>query len=311
MPKRGNWGDWVVIDLPKLVVKRASCFTCIHYIEEDGSCAKTSIIPRIDGKECWKRCKLFQLSPEFMHYSIKQQIINVKGREFFEEPQKHDLELLVYEKSDVIAVPENVVVQNEKVSEDTRQKIICDRKKTYKIQFNVKSARRFRNILAQYYAARQFDASEIEAQFVDFGCTDDIVKEGVRRCIDISDKRIKNALDIVPKELVDAFVSVVPSEFPIELAVFFYNNGLERANNLNCQPYCDAMRAFALDCLLGTQRNIGSISVDTDTKKKLILLDALTTLFVDANIISGTFYQLSVEYIVKRINNDKVYFNKV
>lgn len=292
MPKRGNWGDWAVIDLPKLVIKRASCLTCIHYIEEDGSCAKTPIIPRIDGKECWKRCKLFQLSPEFMNYSIKQQIINVKGSAFFEALQTADLVLPVYEKVD-------------EVFEDIRQKVICDRDKAYKIQFNARSAKKFRNILAQYYVSRQFDPADIERQFVEYGCTDEIIKEGVHRCIDITEKRINDALDIVPKELVDAFVSVIPSEFPIELAVFFYKNGLERANNLNCQPYCEAIRAFALDYLFGTEKNINNISADVDTKKKLILLDALSTLFVDANIISGTFYQLSVEHIVKRINNEK------
>ena len=61
MPKRGNWGDWAVIDLPKLAVKKASCLTCIHYIEEDGSCAKTPIIPRIDGKERWKKMQAFSI----------------------------------------------------------------------------------------------------------------------------------------------------------------------------------------------------------------------------------------------------------
>ncbi|MEE0861791.1 MAG: hypothetical protein U0L79_02305 [Lachnospiraceae bacterium] len=61
MPKRGNWGDWAVIDFPKLAVKKASCLTCIHYIEEDGSCAKTPIIPRIDGKERWKKMQAFSI----------------------------------------------------------------------------------------------------------------------------------------------------------------------------------------------------------------------------------------------------------
>lgn len=108
---------------------------------------------------------------------------------------------------------------------------------------------------------------------------------------------------MVPKELVDAFVSVEPSELPIELAVFFYQNGFEKANNLNCKPYCEAIRAFALDYLLGNSKKMSALPVDGDTKKKLILLDALSTLFVDSNIIGTVKYQYSVEHIVKKIND--------
>lgn len=302
MPKRGNWGDWAVIDLPKLAVKKASCLTCIHYIEEDGSCAKTPIIPRIDGKEHWKKCKLFQLSPEYMNYSIKQQIIGVRGSAFFEERINEVPRENIEVQEEKERVPEIESIQQEPEI-NVREQVICDRKKTYRIQFNVKAGSKFRAILSKYYVARQFDSSELEKQFIDYGCSDSVVKEGVRRCAEISEQRINDAMDIVPKELVDAFVSVEPGEFPIELAVFFYQNGFERANNLNCKPYCEAIRAFALDYMLGNTKKMSTLPVDGDIKKKLILLDALSTLFVDSNIINPVKYQLSVEYIVKKIND--------
>lgn len=303
MQKRGNWGDWAVIDLPKLAVKKASCLTCINYIEEDGSCAKTPIIPRIDGKDHWNKCKLFQLSPEFMNYSIKQQIIGVRGSAFFEEC-KNDVPEVQIEKQEEIAL-ENESVQKEESEVSIREKVICDREKTCKIQFNVKAGKKFRGILSKYYIARKFDSSELEAQFVEYGCSDVVIKEGVRKCAEISEHRINEAIDMVTKRLVDAFVSVEPGEFPIELAVFFYENGFETANNLNCKPYCEAIRAFALDYLSGNAKQISVLSVDGDTKKKLILLDALSTLFVDSNIIGTIKYQYSVEHIVKKINNSE------
>lgn len=302
MPKRGNWGDWAVIDLPKLAIKKASCLTCIHYIEEDGSCAKTPIIPRIDGKGHWKKCKHFQLSPEYMNYSIKQQIIGVRGSAFFEEHTNYVLETRIDAQAEKEVILENESTQKEEPEINIREKVICDRNKTCKIQFNVKAGKKFRSMLSKYYIARQFDSSELETQFADYGCSDTVIKEGVSRCAEISELRINEAMDMVPKELVDAFVSVEPGEFPIELAIFFYQNGFEKANNLNCKPYCEAIRAFALDYLLGNSKKIGALSVDGDTMKKLILLDALSTLFVDSNIIGTIKYQYSVEHIVKKIN---------
>lgn len=82
---------------------------------------------------------------------------------------------------------------------------------------------------------------------------------------------------MVPKELVDAFVSVEPGEFPIEL-----------------------------DYLLGNSKKMSALPVEGDTKKKLILLDALSTLFVDSNIIGTVKYQYSVEHIVKIINDSNM-----
>lgn len=303
MPKRGNWGDWAVIDLPKLAVKKASCITCIHYIEEDGSCAKTPIIPRIDGKEHWKKCKLFQLSPEYMNYSIKQQIIGVRGSAFFEEHINEVPKANIEVQEEKERVPEIESIQKEEPAINVREQVVCDKDKTCKIQFNVKTGKEFRAILSKYYVARQFDSSELKAKFADYGCSEDVIKEGVRRCAEISEQRINDAVDMVSKELVDAFVSVEPREFPDELAVFFYQNGFESANNLNCKPYCEAIRAFAVDYLLGTMNKMGALPVDGDIKKKLILLDALSTLFVDSNIISPVKYQFSIEHIVKKIND--------
>lgn len=303
MPKRGNWGDWAVIDLPKLAVEKASCLTCIHYIEEDGSCAKTPIIPRIDGKERWKKCKHFQLSPEYMNYSIKQQIIGVRGRDFFDEHINEVPKANVEVQEEKERGPEIENIQKEEPVINVREQVICDREKTYRIQFNVKAGKKFRAILSKYYVARQFDSSELETQFINYGCSDSVIKQGVHMCAEMSEQRINDAMNMVSKELVDAFVSVEPGEFPVELAVFFYQNGFERANNLNCKPYCEAIRAFALDYLLGNSKKMNALPVDSDTKKKLIFLDALSTLFVDSNIIGTVKYQYSVEYIVKKINN--------
>ena len=301
MSKRGNWGDWAVIDLPEIEIKKASCLACIHYIEEDGSCVKTPIIPRIDGKEHWKKCKLFQLSPEYMNYSVKQQIIGVRGSAFFEECINENPKANIEVQDEKEEVPEKECIKKEEKLINVREQVICDRDKICKIQFNVKTGKKFRAILSKYYIARQFDSSELETKFADYGCSDDVIKEGVYRCAVISKQRICEAMDIVPKELVDAFVSVEPGEFPIELAVFFYQNGFKTANNLNCKPYCEAIRAFALDYLLGNSKYMSTLLVDDYTKKKIILLDALSTLFVDSNIIGTVKYQYSVEYIMKRL----------
>ena len=51
---------------------------------------------------------------------------------------------------------------------------------------------------------------------------------------------------------------------------------------------------------------VSALPVDGDTKKKLILLDVLSTLFVDSNIIGTVKYQYSVEHIVKKINDSNI-----
>lgn len=291
MPKQGNWGDWAIIDLPPLEIKKASCYACINYIQEDGSCSKTPIIPKKDGKNNWRKCKYFKLSPEFMNYSFKQQVINVKGRDFFEE------KIAIEEKKIDVVQKENQRIDADIIKE----KILCE--DTYKIQFNVKSAKHFRAMLAKYYCARTFDAAKVKSILLEKGYTEEVAKEDIQQATEIAEKRIKNAVEMVPEKLSEAFVSVNTSEFPIELAMFFYMNGLDKATNLNCKPYCDAIRAFALDYLIGTQKNLGDINVDINTKRKMLFLDALSIIFTDASIIASSKYQITEDYIIKKLNN--------
>lgn len=295
MPKRGNWGDWAIIDLPPLEIKKASCYACINYIQEDGSCSKTPIIPKKDGKNNWRKCKYFKLSPEFMNYSFKQQVINVKGRDFFEEK-------ITVEEIKIDAVQK----ENQGIDANIiKEKILCEdtRKMPHKIQFNVKSAKHFRAMLAKYYCARTFDGAKVRSVLLERGYTEEVAKKGIQLAKETAEKRIKNAVEMVPEKLAEAFVSVNTSEFPIELAIFFYMNGLDKATNLNCQPYCDAIRAFALDYLIGTQKHLGDINVDINTKRKMLFLDALSTIFTDARIIASSKYQITEDYIIKKINN--------
>lgn len=84
MPRRGNWGDWAVIDLPPAEKKHVSCYACKYYYREDGSCIKTSIIPRKDGnKNAWKYCTYFELDSEYMTYPFMETVRSVKGNDFF------------------------------------------------------------------------------------------------------------------------------------------------------------------------------------------------------------------------------------
>lgn len=84
MPKRGNWGDWAVIDLPPTEIKKVSCYACSFYCEEDGSCLKTPIIPREnDNKSAWKKCKHFELDSKYMTNSFIETVKRVKGNDFF------------------------------------------------------------------------------------------------------------------------------------------------------------------------------------------------------------------------------------
>lgn len=89
MLKRGNWGDWAVIDLPPQM-KKVSCYTCSFYYEEDGYCIKTPIIPRGEGnKNTWKSCKYFELDPKYMTYSFMETVKRVKGDDFLRSMGSH------------------------------------------------------------------------------------------------------------------------------------------------------------------------------------------------------------------------------
>lgn len=88
MAKRGVWGDRMAIITPVLY-KRVTCATCAHYSHEDHSCMVSPIIPRIDGFDYWKKCKEFNLSPEYFDELHKDQVKKVKGNHFFDRIKKN------------------------------------------------------------------------------------------------------------------------------------------------------------------------------------------------------------------------------
>lgn len=305
MPKPGNWGDWAIIDLPPLEVKKVSCYACVNYIEEDGSCSKTAHIPRIDGKHKWRTCKEFRLSPEYMNYSFKKEVLKMRGAHFFENEagvtEKKKVQDEIVNEEIKVEVP--LVVEDTENTDEIRTKVICEPrgKRPNRIQFNVKSAKGFRILLAKYFNARQFDSQKIKEQLVEKEYSDEFVKSCLQWSREESNERIKEALNIVPDNLANAFISVDPEEFPVELAVFFYTNGLEKATNQNCKPYCEAIRGFALDYLLGSKKHVGLLPIEPNAKKKMLLLDAIATIFVDAGIISDDKYKMEVDYIARKV----------
>ena len=64
MTKRGNWGDWAVIDYPN-EPRRISCETCVYYYKDDKSCPHKGLyIPSV-GFNYWLTCNSFILDKEF------------------------------------------------------------------------------------------------------------------------------------------------------------------------------------------------------------------------------------------------------
>lgn len=51
--------------------RSVSCKDCEHYDKCDGSCNKTSCIPKEEGFDLWKYCKYFELSDAAENYDIK------------------------------------------------------------------------------------------------------------------------------------------------------------------------------------------------------------------------------------------------
>ena len=84
MAKQGVWGDRMRIVVPVLY-KRVSCATCLHYCHEDHSCVATPKIPKIDGYDCWRSCKKFDLALEYYDELHKEQVIRIKGNQFFDK----------------------------------------------------------------------------------------------------------------------------------------------------------------------------------------------------------------------------------
>ena len=65
MAKQGVWGGNSKIITP-IQYKRVTCATCMNYCREDHSCLVSSIIPKINGYDYWKTCKLFRML-EFLY----------------------------------------------------------------------------------------------------------------------------------------------------------------------------------------------------------------------------------------------------
>lgn len=80
--KPGNWGNSYIIITP-ILYKRVSCATCIYFSLEDGGCNKTAIYPPEYKYQYWKKCKEFDLDPEYMDFNHKNQVKRVKGETFF------------------------------------------------------------------------------------------------------------------------------------------------------------------------------------------------------------------------------------
>ena len=75
--KPGNWGNSFIIITP-ILYKRVSCATCRHFSNEDGGCNKTAIFPPEYKYQYWKKCKEFELSPEYCDYAHREQVRKVK-----------------------------------------------------------------------------------------------------------------------------------------------------------------------------------------------------------------------------------------
>lgn len=91
MAKQGVWGDRMRIVVP-ILYKRVSCATCLHYCHEDHSCVATPKIPKIDGYDCWRTCKKFDLALEYYDDLHKDQVIKIKGIQFFSKKETVDIE---------------------------------------------------------------------------------------------------------------------------------------------------------------------------------------------------------------------------
>ena len=66
--KRGNYGDWAIIDMPPI---KLGCGGCKHY-QEDGSCSELPVTARGLGKNAYKRCKAYRPSEIIISYNSKQ-----------------------------------------------------------------------------------------------------------------------------------------------------------------------------------------------------------------------------------------------
>lgn len=72
--KRGNWGNWAVIDNPPPKAGN-QCGGCIHY-NEDGSCNVLPVIIHEVGRDYWKKCKEYTKTRP-----IAERVNNTKKRE--------------------------------------------------------------------------------------------------------------------------------------------------------------------------------------------------------------------------------------
>lgn len=64
MPKRGNWGNWAVIDVPRKRKKcdSISCEYCTSYSVNEKVCKKMG---GIDPHKEWKTCKKFYFKTKY------------------------------------------------------------------------------------------------------------------------------------------------------------------------------------------------------------------------------------------------------
>lgn len=89
-PAKGSWGDRYIIEKKPYRSKRVSCSKCSHYCGSDRSCLVSPVYPPIDGYDYWKRCNKFELAERYNWGLYREQVIKVKGLEFFYPKKEHE-----------------------------------------------------------------------------------------------------------------------------------------------------------------------------------------------------------------------------
>lgn len=82
--KRGNWGDWAVIERTPRSKKRC-CGGCVHYRYEDDSCDVRPIVVYEVGADFWKTCPQYCTK---CHFIVKAQYIRYLSEHSFFRPQE-------------------------------------------------------------------------------------------------------------------------------------------------------------------------------------------------------------------------------
>lgn len=277
MQKKWNWGDWAVIEIPPLMIKTVSCYACKHYCSEDGSCLKTAIIPRIDGKDCWKRCDFFALSQEYKNNSsFIRTVDEVKGRGFSMTESRVAISNTEHN--------ENNNSQKQREADSCVEFPVVEGfpiflRKNGRMRFEVKAAREFRKQLDLYYGARHYTSTN---------------EKVISRNLEI----IKQTTDAVPDDLMKALISGDILVFSEKMSKWLMENGVEEATEEKCFLLCVGIQSKAL-CQVYDWKN-GNITGDADILLKNCFLDSFTQLLFELGIIFDSKYKKIVRIIEGR-----------